>query len=102
MLEGVFLVFTGESVMVGSIALAVWTLVFVVGNLLYIPLVEEPQLAERFGDTYVVYKHNVPRWVPRLSSWKPESEIQEQSSTIQFSRHLTDNFSELVQRSSQR
>jgi protein-S-isoprenylcysteine O-methyltransferase Ste14 len=74
MLEGVFLILTGESVIVGSVALAVWTLVFVVGNLLYVPLVEEPKLTERFGEEYLLYKRNVPRWVPRLLSRKPYSE----------------------------
>jgi hypothetical protein len=44
--------------------------VFVVTNMIYIPLVEEPGLAKRFGEDYVQYKQNVPRWIPRLTAWQ--------------------------------
>jgi protein-S-isoprenylcysteine O-methyltransferase Ste14 len=71
---GVFLILTGESIPLGSAALAIWTLLFIVGNLLYVPLVEEPKLAERFGEEYLIYKKNVPMWIPRLSSWKANSQ----------------------------
>ena len=69
---GVFLILIGESMLVGSLPIAVWTLLFIAGNLIYIPLIEEQKLAERFGDGYLIYKRNVPRWIPRLSSWKPK------------------------------
>jgi protein-S-isoprenylcysteine O-methyltransferase Ste14 len=81
MLIGVFLILTGESIIVGSIPLIIWTFLFIIGNLLYVPLVEEQQLAERFGDKYTIYKKNVPRWIPRLSSWKPNSQNLKQSNT---------------------
>jgi protein-S-isoprenylcysteine O-methyltransferase Ste14 len=81
MLIGVFLILTGESIIVGSIPLIMWTLLFIIGNLLYVPLVEEQQLAERFGDKYLIYKKNVPMWIPRLSSWKPNSQNLKQSNT---------------------
>jgi len=67
---GVFLILIGESILIGSLPLTFWTLLFIVGNLIYIPLIEEQRLAERFGDEYQIYKKNVPRWIPRLSSWK--------------------------------
>ena len=35
-----------------------------------IPFGEEPGLAKRFGDDYLHYKQNVPRWIPRLTPWK--------------------------------
>jgi protein-S-isoprenylcysteine O-methyltransferase Ste14 len=73
---GVFLILIGESFVVGSIALTFWTLLFIVGNLLYLPLIEERKLAERFGGEYLIYKKHVPRWIPRLSSWKSNSENQ--------------------------
>ncbi len=38
--------------------------------MVYIPLIEEPGLARRFGDDYRLYKNNVPRWLPRLTPWK--------------------------------
>ena len=73
---GVFLILIGESIVVGSIALIFWTLLFIVGNLLYVPLVEERKLVERFGGEYLIYKNHVPRWILRLSSWKSNSENQ--------------------------
>jgi protein-S-isoprenylcysteine O-methyltransferase Ste14 len=68
---GVFLILIGESILVCSFFLTLWTLLFIAGNVIYIPLIEEQKLAERFGDKYLIYKKNVPRWIPRLSSWKP-------------------------------
>jgi protein-S-isoprenylcysteine O-methyltransferase Ste14 len=78
---GVFLILTGESIVIGSIALTFWTLLFIVGNLLYVPLIEERKLAERFGGEYLIYKKHVPRWIPRSSSWKSNSEKQNALST---------------------
>jgi protein-S-isoprenylcysteine O-methyltransferase Ste14 len=37
----------------------------------YIPLVEEPQLRGRFGVSYDEYCDHVPRLVPRLRPWTP-------------------------------
>jgi hypothetical protein len=39
-------------------------------NLIYIPLVKERGLAKRFGDDYLLYKRNVPRWIRRLTPWE--------------------------------
>lgn len=79
---GVFLILTGESIIIGSIALTFWTLLFIVGNLLYIPLIEERKLAERFGGEYLIYKKHVPRWIPRLSSRKSNSKNQNAINTF--------------------
>ena len=78
---GVFLILIGENFIVGSISLTIWTWLFIFGNLIYIPIIEEQKLAERFGDKYLIYKKNVPRWIPRLSSWKPNSKTLKQSKT---------------------
>jgi hypothetical protein len=43
--------------------------VFLAVNALYIPLVEEPGLARRFGDGYREYCRHVPRLIPRLKPW---------------------------------
>jgi protein-S-isoprenylcysteine O-methyltransferase Ste14 len=70
MITGVFIVLTGESVLLGSISVTIWTILFALTNMIYVPLIEEPKLAERFGEEYLTYKENVPRWIPRLSHWK--------------------------------
>jgi protein-S-isoprenylcysteine O-methyltransferase Ste14 len=36
----------------------------------YIPLLEEPLLLERFGDGYREYCRHVPRLLPRLRPWR--------------------------------
>jgi len=46
---------------------------FAVINSIYIPLSEEPGLVRRFGENYVIYKQNVPRWIPRWKAWDGES-----------------------------
>ena len=65
MILGVFLLLLGEAVLLRSIPLFVWFAFFVIGNFLYIPLIEEKGLERRFGTTYLQYKKSVPRWFPR-------------------------------------
>jgi protein-S-isoprenylcysteine O-methyltransferase Ste14 len=38
-------------------------------NLIYIPLIEEPMLAGRFGEAYARYRDSVPRFIPRVRPW---------------------------------
>jgi protein-S-isoprenylcysteine O-methyltransferase Ste14 len=63
MMMGVFLVLMGECFVFGSLALVFYLLVFIAANLLYVPLIEEPKLVRRFGDEYLKYKKEVPRWL---------------------------------------
>jgi protein-S-isoprenylcysteine O-methyltransferase Ste14 len=72
MLSGVFLVLLGEATLLGSPPIFVWFLVVFALNAVYIPLIEEPGLSQRFGEEYLVYKRNVPRWIPRLRPWTQE------------------------------
>ena len=69
MITSVLLMLGAESLFFGSWHLAVWVLVFFLGNAIYFPLVEEPALERRFGDSYRRYKAHVPRWIPRWRSW---------------------------------
>ncbi|HMA36624.1 MAG TPA: isoprenylcysteine carboxylmethyltransferase family protein [Chloroflexia bacterium] len=71
MISGVLSVLLGESLLFGSGALLVWFLVAAGVNMVYIPLLEEPQLAERFGDEYRLYQQHVARWLPRRRPWVP-------------------------------
>jgi protein-S-isoprenylcysteine O-methyltransferase Ste14 len=70
MISGVLLVLLGESLLMASLPLFCWFLIFLVINAVYIPLSEEPGLVKRFGDKYLTYKRNVPRWTPRLTPWE--------------------------------
>lgn len=71
MISGVIFVLSGEAVGFGSLPVLGWCAVFIVGNAVYMPLVEEPGLVKRFGEEYDEYRRNVPRWVPRVSRWRP-------------------------------
>lgn len=70
MISGVMCVLLGETLLCGSVGVLVWSLFFVLANVLYIPRVEERGLEERFGADYVLYKTNVPRWIPRRTAWE--------------------------------
>lgn len=74
MISGVFCILLGEAVFFGSTALLTWFGIFVLINLMYIPLIEEPGLERRFGLDYVLYKRNVPRWIPRRTAWQAPAE----------------------------
>ena len=70
MISGVLFVLLGEAVLTASLPLLCWFLVAGVVNAVYIPLLEEPGLVSRFGEEYLTYKRNVPRWIPRLTPWE--------------------------------
>jgi protein-S-isoprenylcysteine O-methyltransferase Ste14 len=70
MITGVILILLGESILFNTWLIAGWTLVFWVGNMIYLPLVEEKGLIARFGEPYREYRDRVPRWIPRLWRWE--------------------------------
>ncbi|MDP9204941.1 MAG: isoprenylcysteine carboxylmethyltransferase family protein [Gemmatimonadota bacterium] len=72
MISGVLFVLFGESLLLLSQPHLLWALIFLGMNSVVIPLVEEPGLRRRFGDSYLEYCRHVPRLVPRLRPWEPE------------------------------
>jgi protein-S-isoprenylcysteine O-methyltransferase Ste14 len=66
MITGVLLILYAEAVLLQSWPIAVWMIVFFIGNSIYFPLVEESGLEKRFDNQYREYKNQVPRWIPRL------------------------------------
>lgn len=71
MISGVAGVLLGEVLVLGSLPLLGWCLLFMLANAVYIPLVEERGLERRFGDQYREYKRSMPRWIPRVRPWSP-------------------------------
>ncbi|MCR4315889.1 MAG: isoprenylcysteine carboxylmethyltransferase family protein [Planctomycetes bacterium] len=69
MISGVFCVLLGEASGLWRWEFLVWALIFIAGNMIYIPLCEEPGLIARFGSDYELYKQNVRRWVPSVKPW---------------------------------
>ena len=70
MISGVLFILLSEIFYLASWASVIWFIFFLIANLVYIPLLEEKILAERFGREYQRYRERTPGWVPRLSSWK--------------------------------
>jgi protein-S-isoprenylcysteine O-methyltransferase Ste14 len=69
MISGVIFVLFGESLLLLSRPHATWAVAFLLINVVYIPLMEEPFLHSRFGESYSEYKRHVRRFVPRLRPW---------------------------------
>lgn len=69
MIAGVMFVLLALALLLRSQPHAAWAGIFVLVNAIYIPLVEEPDLAARFGADYDRYRKHVPRFVPRLTPW---------------------------------
>ncbi len=69
MIMSVLVMLGAESLLLGSWYLAVWLLAFFLLNAVYFLRVEEPRLEQRFGESYVRYRANVPRWIPRWRPW---------------------------------
>ncbi len=76
MISGVLMIVLGEALIFSSIELFVLFLLFFIVNHLYFVYFEEPGLMKRFGEDYVVYKKNVPRWVPRLKPWEMNEKVK--------------------------
>jgi|SRR5438552_8689306 len=66
MISGVIFITFGEALILRSLPHAAWALTFVLMNVIWIPLYEEPTLENTFGDDYREYKHHVRRFIPRL------------------------------------
>lgn len=75
MITGALLLLLALTMFFQSRPLAIWMIIFFIGNAIYFPLIEEKHLEKRFGTAYTEYKAHVPRWIPRLRAWRqPGSE----------------------------
>jgi protein-S-isoprenylcysteine O-methyltransferase Ste14 len=72
MISGVVFILAAEAMLLASRPHGLWALIVLAGNLLYIPLVEEPGLKARFGPSYAEYCRHVPRIFPSFRPWTPE------------------------------
>jgi protein-S-isoprenylcysteine O-methyltransferase Ste14 len=72
MISGVLALLAAEALMLRSLPILCWLMAALLVNVLYIPFVEERGLTRRFGEPYLTYKKNVPRWLPRSRPWMGE------------------------------
>ena len=70
MIIGVIFMLIGETILFNSWPLFMWTILFLAGQMAYLPLVEEKALIKRFGDPYSMYMMAVPRWIPSFRCWE--------------------------------
>jgi protein-S-isoprenylcysteine O-methyltransferase Ste14 len=76
MISGVIFILLGEAGVLRSGAHLTWALLFLAGNAVHFPLVEEPLLARKFGAEYDEYRRHVRRFIPRLRPWTPPANSQ--------------------------
>src|SRR6202040_4204115 len=69
MITGVLCILLGEAAVTASGSLLGWFAVFLTFQATAIRFWEEPHLVGRYGDEYVDYRRNVPRWIPRIMPW---------------------------------
>lgn len=74
MISGVLMIVLGEALIFASIELFLLFILFFIVNHIYFAYSEEPGLIKRFGEEYIEYSKNVPRWIPRLKPWELNEE----------------------------
>ena len=70
MIAGVMLMLGGEALLLNSWPLAAELALFILVTSTAFILFEEPELEQRFGESYRRYKADVPRWIPRIKPWQ--------------------------------
>jgi len=62
---GVLMVIVAEAILFRSTWVLLYALALWAGFHVFLVLLEEPQLARRFGRPYLDYRARTPRWIPR-------------------------------------
>ena len=73
MISGVLFFLFGEALVLRSLPHTIWAVIFLFANIIWIPLYEEPDLLDLFGDDYREYRRHVRRFLPRLRPWDPHA-----------------------------
>ena len=71
MILSLIIIQSGEALLFASYGIAILLVLNYVINTIYFINSEEPGLEKKFGQEYIEYKKNVPRWIPRLKPWTP-------------------------------
>lgn len=70
MYAGVLIALAGEVLLFRSRGLLLFAVLLWLCFHLFVSRYEEPTLTRRYGDEYLRFKQNVPRWLPRLKPWQ--------------------------------
>jgi protein-S-isoprenylcysteine O-methyltransferase Ste14 len=74
MILSLIIILVGEAILFASYGIALLATLNFGINTIYFIFSEEPGLEKRFGEEYIEYKRNVPRWMPRVKPWRPIGE----------------------------
>lgn len=75
----VLLLIFGQSMLFASAALIAYGVTIWFAFLLFVLYYEEPRLQREFPDSYAAYAEAVPRWIPRLTPWRPQPSEDDQA-----------------------
>jgi len=73
---GLFLILFGEAMLFMSTVLLGYSLLWLLVLNLIVVFIEEPSLKRRFGKSYDEYHKFVPRWIPRLKSYREDDQVR--------------------------
>ena len=73
MYVGVLTVLVGEALLFRSKSMLICLACAWLAMHLFVRFYEEPRLTQTYADQYQLYKHNVPRWIPRPRPWSQNS-----------------------------
>jgi protein-S-isoprenylcysteine O-methyltransferase Ste14 len=73
MYVGVLTIILGNALILGNVAVFAYAALIALGFVLFVMGYEEPTLHRQFGVEYQEFCRNVPRWIPRLTPWRPAS-----------------------------
>ncbi len=74
MISGLLCILPGDAAVTASGWLLGWFAIFLTFRAVAIRFWEEHHLIGRLGDAYLRYRRNVPRWIPRITSWEGSNE----------------------------
>jgi protein-S-isoprenylcysteine O-methyltransferase Ste14 len=69
MYVGVIAVIVGQALLFGNLQVLEYAAAVGAAFCLFVMGYEEPKLRKTFGDEYLEFCRNVPRWVPRMTAW---------------------------------
>lgn len=70
MITGVLSILAAEALILSSVNIFYWMLLFFIINCIYFKLFEEKQLENNFKEEYLEYKKKTPMWFPKINFWK--------------------------------
>lgn len=70
---GLYFILFGEAMLFMSAVLLFYSLLWLLALNLIVVFIEEPSLRRRFGEPYDEYRKSVPRWIPRLTSYRKDN-----------------------------